>query len=230
MKVRVSLAPAYLLSSRPYSDSSLLLEVFTREQGRVGLVARGARSARSRWRGLLQPFLPLLLSWQQQGELGSLTGAEGAGPATSLGGERVFYGWYLNELLLRLLQRQDPHPDLFAHYAISLDRLAGVDFEAGLRIFEKHLLAEIGYGLLLPASLDPMLSYRYDWEQGPAPSASGEGYAGADLIALREERLGTPDSRRAARALLQAALQRQLGNRPLETPQLLRALRKQTSA
>lgn len=225
MSARAPLQPGWLIASRPYSDSSLLLEVFTREQGRIGLVARGARGPKSRLRGVLQIFTPLLLSWTGRGELATLTAAEAQAPPVLLTGERIFYGWYVNELLGRLLLRHDAHIALFDLYAALLPALVGDEIEAqgALRLFEKYLLAEIGYGLRLPTSLDPQLRYRYDWESGPQPDR--EGYAGASLIALRDDRLDAAGALADARRLLQAALRRQLGDRPLETPRLLRSLR-----
>lgn len=229
MRARVALEPAYLLSGRPYSDSSLLVEAFTRNHGRVGLVARGARSQKSALRGVLQSFTPLLLSWSERGELGSLQNAEAAGPAAGLGGERVFHGWYLNELLLRLLQRHDAHAPLFDRYALALSQLAGeaAMAEEALRVFEKHLLAELGYGLLLPGDLDAARRYRYDPEQGPLPLAGDapDSYGGASLIGLREEHLPDAAARSDARRLLRAALAPHLGSKPLQTPRLLRELR-----
>jgi DNA repair protein RecO (recombination protein O) len=229
MRARATLEPAYLLNRRPYSDSSLLLEAFTREHGRVGLVARGARGAKSRLRGLLQPFNPLLLSWNASGELATLTAAESAGPALVLAGERVFYGWYLNELLLRLLQRQDAHPALFEAYALAVQQLPGEAEHAqdALRLFEKALLAEIGYGLLLPDDLRADLRYHYDDDNGPQPAAAQDAsaYSGASLIALRDGQLDTPQARSESRRLLRTALAAQLGNRPLQTPLLLREMR-----
>lgn len=220
-----TLTPAWLLASRPYGDSSLLLEAFTREHGRLGLVARGARGPKSRLRGLLQLFSPLLLSWSGRGELLTLTGAEAQGLPLQLAGERVFFGWYLNELLLQLLQRNDAHPALFEVYTHLLPELAGSEIaaEAALRSFEKYLLAEIGYGLLLPDDLEPDRRYRYDWDLGPQPA--GEGYAGSSLIALRDDRLADAAGLADARRLLRGALHRQLGGRELETARLLRSVR-----
>ena len=231
MRARATLEPAYLLNRRPYSDSSLLLEAITREHGRVGLVARGARGAKSKLRGVLQPFQPLLLSWNASGELGTLSAAESAGPPLLLSGERVFYGWYLNELVLRLLQRQDAHPLLFDAYALAIQQLPG-DVEHAqdaLRMFEKTLLAETGYGLLLPDDLDATQRYHYDQQHGVQPALAGDvsAYSGASLIALRDEQLATAQDRRDALRLLRAALATQLGNRPLQTPQLLREMREQ---
>jgi DNA repair protein RecO (recombination protein O) len=226
MRERIELEPAWLLAQRPYRESSQLLEVFSREHGRVGLVARGARGPRARLRGVLQLFTPLLLSWNEAGELGTLVAAEAAGPAMPLAGERVFHGWYLNELLLRLTERHDPHPGLYRDYGVALGRLPGGQGEAGLRIFEKRLLAEIGYGLPLPEDLAPG-RYRFDLEQGASPAVPGdpETYAAETLLGLERENLETREALREARKLLRAALRRQLGGRELETPRLLRELR-----
>lgn len=225
MAQTIQLEPAYLLAVRPYSDTSLLLEAFTPEHGRLGLVARGARGPKSKLRGILQSFAPLLLSWRSAGDLGTLTGAEAQAPPVPLAGERIFFGWYLNELLTRLLQRHDPHPKLYAVYATLLPELAGRDAQAqvALRLFEKRLLADVGYGLLLSDQIDAAERYRYDWDRGPLPDARG--YAGSSLIALRDERLDDDASRRDARHLLREAIRRQLGGRELQTAALLRQMR-----
>ncbi|MBV8063410.1 MAG: DNA repair protein RecO [Nevskia sp.] len=230
MRQRIEFEPAWLLTQRPYRESSLLLEAFSPGHGRVGLVARGARGPRSKLRGVLQLFTPLLLSWTEAGELGTLTAAEAAGAAVPLAGERVFHGWYLNELLLRLTERHDAHPGLYRDYAAALARLPGADGEAALRIFEKRLLAETGYALPLPERLEPDRRYRFDLERGasPAGAADPDSYAAATLLGLRDERLETREALREARKLLRAALRRQLGGRELETPRLLRQLRART--
>lgn len=246
---RIAIEPAYLLSLRPYQETSALLEVFTAAHGRVGLVARGVKTAKSRLRGLLQPFARLLLSWVERGELGTLTGAEvdGSGAATpgasagdynsfstpaGLRGEAVFSGWYLNELLLRLLVRHDAHPVLFKWYADTLNSLTTPRGPAGLRLFEKHLLQELGYGLHLPESLPADAWYGYDSETGPHPAAarSDTSYRGASLLALAHETLDTDESLRDAKRLLRAALAPHLGDRPMETPRLMRALRRAVKA
>ncbi|HUS25558.1 MAG TPA: DNA repair protein RecO [Candidatus Binatia bacterium] len=222
---KVQLQPAWLLSLRPYRETSALIEAFTRGHGRVGLVARGVRGAKSRSRGLLQPFRPLLLSWSEGGELGTLAQVESGGPAPGLAGESVFAGWYVNELLLRLMQRRDPHAAVFDAYGAVLQALPGDGAEAALRLFEKHLLADIGYGLQWPAEADGWFEYADDegWRRvaEPAPGA----YAGAHLHALRDGRLEDADVLREARRLLQGALARHLGRKPLRTPQMLRDLR-----
>lgn len=235
----------FLLHRRPYRESSLLLEVFSSSQGRLGLVARGAAGRRDGWLALLQPFRPLRLGWSQRGELGTLTQAEAglddagvqAGPAGRAGGlppARLPSGFYLNELLLRLLHRHDAYPELFTAYAAALEGLAGAEDEAPtLRVFEKRLLEALGYGLMLdtPAEgggLAPERCYLYLREHGPSlapPSgASGQPVHGATLRALAEERFEDAQSLREAKLLLRFLLAPLLGERPLASRQLFRPL------
>lgn len=223
---RVQLDPCWLLSAKPYSETSLLLEAFSERHGRVGLVAKGARGPKSRNRALLQALRPLLLSWTQRGELAALTGVEANGPPPELSGERLFYGWYLNELLLRLLQRHDPHPEAWQAYTRTLAALPGPDAEFALRLFERDLLADIGYGLQFPAELDPALAYTYGELEGFQASPRGH-CSGRALIALRD---GEPageggEWRTELRRLMRELVRRQLGGRELETAKLLRQLR-----
>ena len=223
---RVQLEPAWVLSARPYRETSALVEVFAQHSGRAGLVARGVRGPRARQRGLLQPFQPLLVSFSERGELGTLTGLEAGGAPVALRGEAVFSGWYLNELVLRLLPRRDPHPLLFAHYAEALAALPGGGAAAALRLFEKRLLTELGYGLQLPEPVQRDRCYAWDPDGGlrlaePGPST----YSGESLQALADEHLETEASLRDARRLLRVALAPHLGERKLRTPEMLRALR-----
>lgn len=228
---RVQLEPGYLLSVRAYRETSALIEAFTPGHGRVGLVARGVRGPRSKLRGLLQPFQPLLLSWSERGDLGTLSGAEGAGAPAGLAGEAIFSGWYLNELMLRLLPRRDAHPALFDGYVRALAALPdSEDAARALRVFELHLLAQLGYGVHVPDDVAPDRWYGYDPEAGlrvaePGPRA----YRGSSLMALADERLDDAEVLRDARRLLRAALEPHLGGRALRTPELLRALRAATA-
>jgi DNA repair protein RecO (recombination protein O) len=222
----IDLEPGFVLSQRAYRDSSRLVEVLTVGHGRVGLVARGARTQKSRLGSALQSFSPLLLSWQSSGELGTLRAVEARGVAVPLTGERIFYGWYLNELLLRMLPRDHPHPLVYALYETLLPQLAGdaIEAEIALRVFEKGLLTDLGYALSLPLSIDAQRRYRYDPERGPVEDR--DGVAGASLIALREERFDSADVRRDARRVLRRALRVHLGERELESARLLRELRR----
>jgi DNA repair protein RecO (recombination protein O) len=226
---RIALEPAFLLSARSYRETSQLLEVLTPNHGRVGLVARGARGPKARQRGVLAPFRPLLLSWLEAGDLGTLTESEAAGPDTALVGERIFHGWYLNELLLKLLQRHDPHPDIFDNYRKALNRLAGseLEAEAALRVFEKRLLEQLGYGPSLEQDFEPGLRYRHQLDgsfvpiEGEAPGL----LAGSSLIALREECLDQRNALDDARRLLRRLLEPHVPHDSLRTPKLLRETR-----
>ncbi|MGQ0619701.1 MAG: DNA repair protein RecO [Panacagrimonas sp.] len=223
---RVSLQPAWILKSSPYGDTSLLVEAISQDFGRVGLVARGVRGPKSKTRVLLQSFRPLLLSWNEAGDLGTLTGVEANGLPVGLSGEQVFSGWYLNELLLRLLHRHDPHAAVFAAYTDAIDMLAETDARA-LRFFEKRLLSELGFGLDLPDDLDPERCYRLDPEREPMPCANDDINAipGSSLIALRDDSLHSARELHDARTVLRAALAPHLGDRPLAAAQVLRALK-----
>ncbi|MCB1675335.1 MAG: DNA repair protein RecO, partial [Halioglobus sp.] len=150
--MRVSLQPSYVLHTRPYRDSSVVLEVFTAQYGRLSLVVRGVRrKARGGSNSaLLQPFNPLLLSFSGRAEMKNLNAVEPAAPALALRDERLFSGLYINELLLRLLHRHDACPALFARYGQTLQALAGREVvDVALRRFELELLRELGYRLEL---------------------------------------------------------------------------------
>ncbi|HEU0195590.1 MAG TPA: DNA repair protein RecO [Nevskiaceae bacterium] len=222
---RIKLQPAWLLSVRPYRETSALLEAFSQARGRVGLVARGARGQRSKLRGVLQPFQPLLLSWLDSGELGTLTGAESAGRALGFTGEQIFSAWYVNELLMRLLPRRDAQPLLYTAYQHVLPCLCGGHAEAALRNFEMDLLETLGYALPLAGDIEAGAHYAWDPEQGARLAVAGEGCSGAALLALRERRFEEATTRREVRALLRGAVDRQLGGRELESRRLLRAVR-----
>ncbi|TCO80438.1 DNA replication and repair protein RecO [Plasticicumulans lactativorans] len=231
--MRVELEAAYVLHARAYRETSLLLEAFSLQHGRVGLVARGVRGARSRTRALLQPFQPVLLSWRGGGELATLSGVEAAGPALALQGERLLGGLYANELLLTLVARDDAQPALFAHYqALCAALAAGTPIEVALRVFERDLLDALGYRLLLAQAADgsPLqaaLRYRYVADEGAHPASGvddGVPVAGASLLALGRGELADAAARADAKRLLRAQLERLLNGRRLRTRELARAL------
>ena len=229
---RVDNAPGYVLHSRPWRETSLVVEAFTSEHGRVGLVARGVRQSRSRFRGVLLPFRLLLLSWSGRGELPTLTGVDTEGPVRALRGRALFSGFYLNELLLKLLPRNDAHPELFEDYGRAIDELGGSGILDGvLRTFEKGLLDALGYGPTLDRAADtgdpvsPDRRYRYVPEQGPVECSGPEDgpiVSGRTLLALASGRLGRGDAheRAEARHLMRAILAPHLGPRPLGSREL----------
>src|ERR1700723_311636 len=152
---RVWLAPAYVLHQYAYRDTSRIVEVFTGEYGRLTLFARGANGPKSALRGVLRPFQRMLVSWSGKGEACQLVMAEIDGVITNLSAERLMSGFYLNELLLKLTQRCDPHPEIFLSYASCVQALCSGEIEEPtLRCFEKRLLNDLGYGLDLARTGD----------------------------------------------------------------------------
>jgi DNA repair protein RecO (recombination protein O) len=229
--MRVQLEPSFILHSRPYRESSVLLEALSREHGRIGLVARGARGARSRWKNILQPFRPLLLSWTQRGDLGSLTGADQVAAPPSLNGEPLFCALYANELLVRFLQRSDPHAGLFDEYRQLLIALAaGEPSQPVLRLFEYHVLTAAGFGLQLEhespsgRELRPDAWYVYEPESGPVPGQTGPGetkelVSGAALLALKSGEI-SEDHLRELKTLMRKLIRHHLGDRAIKSQQL----------
>lgn len=224
-----TLQPAYLLHRRPYRETSLLIEAFTASTGRIALIAKGVRGGRKGNAALLQPFQPLLLSWSLRGEVGTLTAVEPRGQGVALTGSALFSGFYLNELLMRLLARHDPHPEMFERYDVTLPLLAdAARSEWSLRLFERDLLESLGYGLLLEQCVDgqsiqPHLDYCYHLEQGPAPVIGTERclqVSGAALLALASGDMPAEQARREAKRLMRAALGLYLGNKPLQSREL----------
>src|SRR5258708_36182060 len=174
MKRRAEHEPGYVRHTYPYKETSLIVEAFTRRHGRVALLARGARRPRSAMRGILLSFRPLRLSWTASAELGTLIGAEWSGGQRPLAGRGLMCGFYVNELVLRMLPRDDPHEALFDFYTESLNDLsAGAEQAPALRRFEKRLLAQLGYAPLLEQDaaarpIDPERRYVYEPERGPS--------------------------------------------------------------
>ena len=234
--MRVQLQPAFVLHSRHYRDSSALLEVLTPDHGRLGLVAKGARrSVRGRSRGaILQPFIPLLLSFTGRSELKTLTASEVAGEVQTLKGARLFSGIYLNELLMRLLHRHDAHRGLFIAYGHAVASLGGGEhLDDTLRRFEFSLLDELGYSFDLRVDgysgkdVVEGRSYHYHQEFGLVEQQSGAAadhpvFSGADILAIEQGESSEP-VRLACKRLLRQVLAGHLGDKPLKSRDLFRA-------
>ena len=234
MKRRADHQPGYVLHTYPYKETSLIVEAFTRGFGRVALLARGARRPRSAMRGVLLSFHPLRLGWSASAELGNLIAAEWSGALQPLGGRALMCGFYLNELVLRLLPRDDPHEALFDIYAESLAALSQTAHHASvLRAFEKRLLAELGYAPLLEREaasgepIDPARRYVYEPERGPMPlknSSSEPSVSGQTLLDVAADEYSRPETRDEARMLLRELIGQRLHGQVLHTRAVLREL------
>ncbi|HKW36996.1 MAG TPA: DNA repair protein RecO [Burkholderiales bacterium] len=225
---------AFILHNYPYRETSLLLDVFARGFGRVSMVARAARSPRSALRGVLLGFQPLALSWFGKGEVRTLARAEWIGGHPRLQGEGLMCGFYVNELLLRLLPREDPHDALFARYQDALRRLASPgDSAPVLRSFERALLKELGYAMSLErdsssgSAIDPSKSYRYDPERGPVEAngaASDALVSGRTLLDMARDDYADPLTLQQAKLLMRALLSHRLEHHPLKSRRIFKDL------
>lgn len=224
---RVDGAAAFLLHARPFSESSLVLDVFARGYGRLALLARGARRPRSALRGVLIGFQPLELGWFGGGEVKTLAKAEWSGGLPLLTGKCLLLGYYLNELLLKLMPREDPHPVLFDAYGLALAALArGAEESAELRRFEKTLLRELGYGLTLEREAGsgiPVQSdrrYVYQIERGAVPATdemAAPTLSGKTLLDMAADDYSDPRTLAESKSLMRQLMSHYLGGQALQS-------------
>jgi DNA repair protein RecO (recombination protein O) len=224
---RVDGATAFLLHAHPFSETSLILEVVSRDHGRLAMVARGARRSRSALRGVLLSFQPLELAWFGSGEVKTLAKAEWLGGLPLLQRNCLLLGYYLNELLLKLLPREDPHPVLFDAYAEALAALTrGASETIELRRFEKSLLRELGYGLVLDRAADsgaairPDGQYEYQMERGIVDASdvsTGLTVSGKTLLDLAADDYGDPRTLAESKLLMRQLMSYYLGNQMLQS-------------
>lgn len=225
------MSAAFLLHRRDYSNSSLLLECFTEQLGRFPAVAKGVTGRRKSASGLLQPFVPLQIEWRGRGEVKSLVSYEPDGRMFRLEGTALFCGFYINELLMRLLQRNDPHEKLFRNYRELLKQLdaSGIN-EASLRYFELDMLVELGYGIELTVNMEdgcPVEAdrwYRFVQESGviECPPETEHAISGQTLLSLASRSLEASWQLKEARNLLRTVLGFYLGDKPLKSRELFR--------
>lgn len=228
--------PGYVLHTYPYRETSLVVETFTRSHGRVAMIARGAKRPHSALRGNIMAFQPLGLSWSGRGELRLLLRAEWQGGQQRLQGRALLCGFYLNELLLKLLPREDAHEQLFLDYQAALARLAA-EPEPGavLRRFEQALLRELGYALTLDRDsasgtrIDPGMAYAYDPERGPVAvngaAQAGLVFSGQTLLDIVREDYSDPLTLQQAKALMRLIISHRLEQKPLNSRRIFEELR-----
>lgn len=228
---------AFVLHSYPFRETSLILDVFSRSHGRLAIVARGARRPKSGLRGLLMNFQPVLLSWFGKGEVRTLHSAQWQGGQPYLQGTALMCGFYLNELMINLLARDDAHAHLFDYYRATLYRLAHeTDHAATLRCFEKHLLQELGYALELEReagsgkAIQPHANYRYALERGPVSDNGdvrvGLPVSGKTLLDMATDDYADPMTAQQSKQLMRVLLNHHLGGKALHTRELIKELQK----
>lgn len=232
MAIKQNQQAGYVLHTRPYSESSLLIDVFCRNHGRFMLLAKGARRSKRCLRGMVMPFKPLLISWGGRGQLPIMTSVEPAGFIASFNRRSLHSGYYINELILKLLHRFDEHARLFDQYDYAIRALAAGDEAASvLRVFEKKLLQETGFGLILDRNaetgeaIDHNGSYQYLAQHGPVSSdgnnATGMRIDGATLKALKDESFDSVKIKNQARALNRHVIYQQLDGKELKSRRVL---------
>ncbi|MBY6197011.1 DNA repair protein RecO [Vibrio hangzhouensis] len=219
----------FVLHRRPYSESSLILDVFSEEYGRVTLLSKGARSKRSNLKGALQPFTPLLLKWSGNGSMKTLRQAEPISLGLPLSGINLYSAMYVNELVARVLASEIPFPALFHDYLQALTELAhNTNPEPALRRFELALLSAMGYGVdFLHCAgtgepIDPTMTYRYREQKGFIASVRKDNltFLGEELIAISERRFQSKTQLQAAKRFTRIALKPYLGGKPLKSREL----------
>ncbi len=231
MSKRVQQQYGWILHHRPFRDTSQILDILTRDHGRIAVVARGSRAAKSRLAGVLRPFLPLRISWVAKTDLGTLTGAEAAGAPTPLRGDALLSAFYVNELVLNFLLRHDPQPEIFELYSAAVRRLGSSEnVAASLRSFEIEFLSLLGYAVNLDHEaashddVDPDKHYDYRVEQGPVQVERDDGplvFRGSTLQAIAAQEFDNADVLRAAGRLLRHVVAHHLGGRELQSRKVL---------
>ncbi len=236
-KQRVEQQPAWVLHTLPWRETSLIVEIFSRDHGRLALAAKGARRPHSTLRGVLMAFQPLLIDWSGGGEVKTLIRAEWQGGQPLLGGRALLCAYYLNELLVRLTAREDPHPELLDAYATAIAALGrGDSQQVVLRRFELALLQALGYGVGLDAEADsgaPVAAaqrYLYIIERGPLPVDAAMAppdlpvIDGQVLLDMAADDFSRPETLAQSKTLLRALINHYLGGQPLQSRRVLTEL------
>jgi DNA repair protein RecO (recombination protein O) len=229
---RIAEQPAFVLHSYPYRETSLIVDVLSRDHGRLALVAKGAKRPHSALRGVLQTFQPLALSWSGKSEVRTLTGAEWVGGMLPLTGDALLCGFYVNELLVKFCAREDPHPQLFHHYVVTMTRLAHDEPPVQvLRSFERVLLRETGYAMSLDRTVtrkavDAGKRYVFDPERGVREAsddlpAQWPVVAGQTLLDMEQDDYHRAQTVAQSKTLMRFLLNTYLGGTPLATRQIL---------
>lgn len=215
--------PAYILHQQHYGETSLIIDVLTRDFGRISLIAKGIRKAKSKFAGILRPFAALSLSFVGKTDLRTLTNAEMIGISNGLTGLTLYCGFYVNELLCNFLHKDDPHPEVFEDYQQCLSHLAqGTHVESALRIFELNLMGNIGYGVNLNYDLRhekaiiPNKKYVFNKDEGLIEDANGQ-FSGSVLQAIEQRQFDDPLVLSEAKMLMRTVIDSHLQGKLLKS-------------
>ena len=224
----------FVLHRRAYSETSLLVDVFTEDTGRLSLLAKGARARRSAWKSVLQPFTPLLLRWSGKSGLKILTKAEPAAITLPLQQTALYSGFYVNEMLVRVLENQTAYQELFNHYLQCVTRLASnaEQLEPILRTFEFQMLRALGYGvdfchcMATGEEVDPNMWYQFRENEGFIASLlqNNLSFLGKDLLAFEALDFSNKSTQQAAKRFTRIALKPYLGSQPLKSRELFQSI------
>lgn len=232
--MRIKANPCFILHSRAWRETSMMAEVFSRQEGRITLVARGVRTAKkNNSQALLQPYRKIMLGWYGKGEMGTVNSLEAGDSEYALQGRRLMSGFYINELTMRLLHRHEPHPELFDAYEHALAKLSRDACEqATLRIYEKQILRAVGFGLVLDHDIRTLDAinhdalYHYQLEAGPSLTSPDSNTMpsviihGSTLRSLEKECFEQPRDLAEARSLMRSIIAGILGPKPLASRKL----------
>ena len=224
----------FVLHRREYSESSLLVDFFTENHGRITLLAKGARRPRSPLKSVLQPFTPLLLKWTGKGDLKTLTKAEPASLTLPMQTLVLYSGFYVNEVLARVLENHTAYPELFQHYLHCMTKLASQpnEIEPILRTFEFQTLKALGYGVdfchcaATGKPVDPKMTYQFREGEGFIASLlqNNHTFIGKDLLAFSEMDFSEKETLQSAKRFTRIALKPYLGSAPLKSRELFQSI------
>jgi len=231
----VYLQPAFILQQRKYRETSLIIDALTRDFGRISVLAKGVRKTKSKTAGMLQPFIPLLISYFGKAELKTLTDVEIIQPFNDIKGLALYCGFYINELVSCFLHKYDPHPEVFEHYRECLSGLTGgTSMEAALRQFELNLLECTGYGLSFEYDdnekpVESFKKYDFNVGQGAVEAMNGQ-FSGGTLQALNSRELTDPHVLSEAKALMRMVIDVYLQGKQLKSRAVINKVIQHTGA
>jgi len=230
--------PAYLIHQRPYSETSQIINLFSRHYGRVDAIAKGSKRPKSKFKSFLQPFSPILVSWSGRSQLKTLRSVDiSSGKQSNVSRKHLMSAFYLNELILSFLTTADPYPDLFDAYSLAINNLSNADSsEIILREFEIQLLTEIGYAInfqteaMSSKKIEPNLSYRFIAEEGFVSSVTSSPHdtliKGSVIQSIDRKDFSQPQTMRAAKRIIRESVKYHLSGKELNTKKVVKSLKK----